>query len=51
MRIVAQNILKNNNYLQKYHRLDAQLSDMIFQYVFMHIKYLNKIKVEFNCNN
>ena len=35
MRIVAQNILKNNNYLQKYHRLDAQLSDMIFQYIFL----------------
>ena len=31
-RILAQNILRNQRYMQKYQKLDVQLEDMLFQY-------------------
>jgi hypothetical protein len=30
-RITAQNIIRNQKYMQKYHRLDAQMDGMLFQ--------------------
>lgn len=39
MRIIAQNILKNNTYITKYNRLDAQLGDVGFQYNFLFFFY------------
>ena len=32
-RIIAQNILRNQRYMQKYQKLDVQLEDMLFQYL------------------
>jgi hypothetical protein len=32
IRIIANNLVKNNRMIQKYNRLDAQLSDMTFKY-------------------
>ena len=33
MRIIAQNIIKNKNYIQKYQRLDANMADIVFQFI------------------
>lgn len=31
-RIIAQNMLRNQRYMQRYQKLDVQLEDMSFQY-------------------
>lgn len=31
-RIIAQNVLRNQRYMQRYQKLDVQLEDMLFQY-------------------